>query len=68
MAHPLSVKLDNAGITQAELARRSGVPQSTISRVLRGADGRRTVFTPEAAKKIAAVVRVRMADLLIPQE
>lgn len=71
MTHPLTKAMAKASLSQAELARLSGVPQSTISRVLRQADGRRSTFTPEAAKKLLPVVRllgVRMVDLVVPQE
>lgn len=61
--------MERAGMSQAELARRTGVQQATISRVLRGADGRRRSFTPEQAKRLWPVVKrmgVRREHLLLP--
>jgi transcriptional regulator with XRE-family HTH domain len=67
--HPIAKAMKKSGLSQAELARLTGVPQSTISRVLRGADGRRKVFTPEQANRLLPVVKllgIKREQLLVP--
>jgi transcriptional regulator with XRE-family HTH domain len=59
------------GVSQASVARLTGVQQSTLSRVFRGADGRRLYFTPEQAKRlrpIAKALGVRMTALVLPRD
>jgi transcriptional regulator with XRE-family HTH domain len=71
--HPLAKALDALGWTQAELARRSGVVQPTISAVLSGKRGGR--FSPASAAAILAAVqksgapraaRLDLAALIFP--
>lgn len=52
-----------AGLSQYQLARLSGLSQSTVSHIERG------VFSPtiESAYKIAAVLGVRVEELFVPE-
>ncbi len=54
--HPLQRYLNATGLSQAELARLSGVRQSAISQLVTGAH---KVMTGESARRIMAVVRRR---------
>ena len=56
MNHPLSKTIRALEWTQAELARRSGVVQPTISNVLAGKRGGK--FSPKSARKILDAVRL----------
>jgi transcriptional regulator with XRE-family HTH domain len=67
--HPVAAAARRRGVSQAKLARLTGVDQSTISRVFRGADGRRRCFSPEAAQALWPVVKgwgVSKESLVLP--